>query len=309
LISAARATGNSGNLFWASYPFSTSVWDLEDEGTCLGILLSPLHPLRLSWLASVESTLWDSENSGDLVGTIEGWNFPSLGPSPTKSGSFIAVPSDTGDGQLFAGWSYMLSASIDGPESLDPPTKIAGLPAPGSAAGGMNKSSVASALKDYRRVNPHVTTLTIDLAASSEVSRLHELDDALLSVAKEWGAKEYNALPGGIRVQDSLQRVGDAPIAGVQSLINDGIKFPLVWSHYRHRAGSSQKCNLRFLQDSGLRLEVEPKGNDLIGSANLGVVASIPLRRFEAYSGRLDDSSRSYSFPTMSQSPDRKSGV
>ncbi len=302
MVAAARSTGNAGNLFWATYPFSASIWDTERDGACKGLLISPLHPIRLAWLASVEETLWNSEKSRDLVGTIEGWNFPALGPSFTKQGAFLAVPSDTGDGQIFSGWAYLLPASIDGAESLTPPTRIAGLSAPGSAAGGMNKSSVTSALKDYRRVNPHVTTITVDLAASTEVSRLQELDEALIRLATDWGENQSASIPGGIRIYDSLNRLGESPIPRIQTVLNKVVDFPLVWSHYKHRIGKSQKCNIRFLQDSGLRIEVRPKGHEEVGSANLGVLGPIPLRRFEAYSGKLGDSNGSFSFPTMIQS-------
>jgi DNA phosphorothioation-dependent restriction protein DptH len=302
LVAEARNSCNPATIFWASYPFSASIWDLQDTGTCQGVLLSPLHPIRMAWLASVERTIWESENSGNLVGTVEGWNFPVIGPSPTKNGSLIALPTDSGDGQLFAGWGYLVNASIDGPEALNAPVQIAGLPSPGSAASGMNSSSALSALKDYRRVNPHITTLTIDLASGQEATRLDEIDEAVLGIAKRWTSMEAGTLPGGIRVWDSLNRIGEAPIDDTQAIIADGVDSPLVWTRYKNRVGESKKCNVRFLQDSGLRIEVEPKGNERIGSANLGLIGSIPLRRFEAHSGKTDESNRSYSFPTLGQS-------
>lgn len=301
MIKAAKATGDASNVFWATYPFSASIWDLSVTGKCQGVLLSPLHPIRLGWLASVEDTLWDSEMAALLAGTIEGWNLPLLAPSPNKNGTFLAVPADAGEGQLFLGWSYLVSASIAGAESLETPLKIAGLPAPGSASGGMNASATLSALKDYRRVNPHVTTLTIDLAAAQRSSRLREMDDAILDATRKWSSADTTSLPGGIRVWDSLNREGDAPIEDTQVLISQGISTPMTWTRYQHNNASTKKCNVRLLQDTGLRIEVEPTGNRELGAANLGVLGSIPLRRFEAFSGKSDDNKLALSFPTLNQ--------
>ena len=53
-----RCSGESPMArFWSSFPFSVSVWD---GNTCEAVLLSPLHPIRLAWLASAEATLFDA---------------------------------------------------------------------------------------------------------------------------------------------------------------------------------------------------------------------------------------------------------
>lgn len=277
LVSAAHASRDPAAVFWASYPFSASVWDTKQAGRCRAVLLSPLHPIRLAWLAAAEWTLWEAEDPGALAGSIEGWNFPMVGPRDTTAGRMLAVPLDNGEEQVFLGWSMLVDVSIDAPEPLRPPVRIANLPAPGASASGLNATSVIAALKDYRRVNPHVSTLTVDLAAAAPTTRLDEVDEAVLSAMARWGSDSDNFLSGGVRVRDSLNRQGDAPRDEVAKLVTGEVHVPVSWSRYRPDAQRTEECNIRLLQDAGIRLQVADSG-----APTQGIVGDAPLRRFEA---------------------------
>ncbi|MFE6965505.1 hypothetical protein ACFVAJ_10340 [Agromyces sp. NPDC057679] len=283
LIEKAASSGNDPfGIFWATYPFSVSVWDLQ-TGECGAVYLSPLHPIRLAWLSGAEHTLREARRAIDLMGAIEGWNFPAVGPSETRSGRMVAIPSDNGAEQLFLGWSVLVRASTDRFQPLQSPSRVGALAAPGTTASGLNASTVSTALRNYRRMNPHVAGITVDLAASRETARLREVDDAVVSALREWG-NEDNHLIGGARILDATNRVGPAPLEGMTRLIRETPNLPLVWSRYEHVDGAQRASNIRILQDSGARVCVYPSDG-----ADLGVVGDVPLRRFEAVDPSFDE--------------------
>lgn len=294
LVEKARWLGEPAGVFWAAYPFSISVWATEPAAKCSAVLLSPLHPVRLAWLAGVESVLWESDWANHLAGTIEGWNFPLLGPKETSSGRMLAVPMETGDNQLFLGWSMLVRASIEGAEPLNAPEHIGEYPAPGSAASGLNATAVSAALRSYRQMNPHVSTLTIDLAASSESTRLHEVDDAVLKEIEAWTGRADFPLIGGARIWDSNRRSGEPPREKVGRLVRSSEGIPLTWSRYAPDSADMKRCNIRILQDAGVHVEVQ-SGQP----RNLGILAGAPLRRFEAVATNGASKSASASYPTF----------
>lgn len=294
LVEKARWNGDPAGVFWAAYPFSISVWATEPAARCSAVLLSPLHPVRLAWLAGVESILWESEWAKDLSGTVEGWNFPLLGPKEMSSGRMLAVPMETGDDQLFLGWSMLVRASIEGPEPLEAPDRIGDRPAPGSAASGLNATAVAAALRSYRQMNPHVSTLTVDLSASSESTRLHEVDDAVLKEIEAWTGRPDVSLIGGARIWDSNRRSGEPPREKMARLVRSNEGIPLTWSRYAPDSASMKRCNVRILQDAGVHLEVQSGQG-----RNLGVLGDAPLRRFESVAGNGASKLASASHPTF----------
>lgn len=294
LVEKARWIGDPAGVFWAAYPFSISVWETEPAAKCSAVLLSPLHPVRLAWLAGVESVLWESEWAGHLAGTVEGWNFPLLGPKEMSSGRMLAVPMETGDDQLFLGWSMLVRASIEGSEPLKAPDRIGDRPAPGSAASGLNATAVAAALRSYRQMNPHVSTLTVDLSASSESTRLHEVDEAVLREIEAWTMRPDVPLIGGARIWDSNRRSGEPPREKMARLVRSAKGVPLTWSRYAPDSANMKRCNIRILQDAGVHLEVQSGQG-----RNLGVLGDAPLRRFESVTGNGASKSSSTSHPTF----------
>ncbi|MHB1171113.1 MAG: ATP-binding protein [Lacisediminihabitans sp.] len=294
LVRCARETSDASTIFWATYPFSASIWDAKTSGKCVAVMLSPLHPLRLSWLASVESTLWDAPDAPDLAGTLEGWNFPLLGPRETLNGRMVAIPTDNGEGQIFLGWSMLVAASIDGELPLAAPIKVGNLNAPGSAASGLNATAAAAALRTYKKMHPHVSTLTIDLAANTETSRLDEVDEAVLAAVDEWTRATDARLRGGARIWDSLNRGGESPREAVNKLARNAVGSPITWARYKTDPMESKRANVRMLQDSGIRIEIGTGDRQ-----NLGLLGSVPLRRFEAYEPPTQISTSSESRPGL----------
>jgi hypothetical protein len=278
LVEFAKSTSNPAAIFWASYPFSLSVWSSSGDG-CTAVLMSPLHPLRLAWLSTTEWAFYNSQESTQLGGTVEAWNLPILGPRNSNAGRMLAVPLENGEDQLFLGWSMLVKASIDDPSPLELPIDVAGYPSPGASSSGLNASSVEASVRDYRKVNPHVSTLTVDLAATNKVRRLKEVDDAVLAATGLWGKPSTMAtsgLIGGIRVRDSLFRRGDSPRDEIASLLAKQPGVPISWSRYQPNQ-RTENCNLRLLQDAGIRVSVASEGG-----TNQGVIGPLPLRRFDS---------------------------
>ena len=127
---------------------------------------------------------------------IEGWNLPYIGPAEVSEGNVIAVPIDNGPEQLFIGWSMMVRTS----NMLAPlgPRGIAGRRAPGSSVSGLNGSSAAKAMSDYRYVNPFTSTLTVDLAAGSQSPRMEAVDRAVIDEIARWASRRTTHLREGL---------------------------------------------------------------------------------------------------------------
>lgn len=275
LIAAAVETGSPSAIFWASYPMSVSVWGTSVRYGCQGILLSPWHPIRLAWLAQTERTLRTAANASDLAGLVEGWNFPYIGPQESLNSRVIAVPMDPGEDQLFLGWSLMVPVTTDRYDTVTVPERAAGLDLPGTALSGLNGRAAADALSSYKAMKPHLSTLSVDLAAQERTPRLGEIDTAVLEIAKSWrkGSGDGRLL-GGVRVWDSLNRTGDVPTDEVRSLVRADPELLITWSRYVPRPLDSRSSNVRFLQDIGARMQVSRSESDT------GAIGPIPLRRF-----------------------------
>ncbi|MBT2554469.1 ATP-binding protein [Arthrobacter sp. ISL-5] len=293
LVDAARATGRDENVFWAAYPMSVSVWDVRGDEGCQAVLLSPLHPLRLAWLAGAEHVLFEAKNSVQHAGSIEGWNLPLVGPGESSSGRMLAVPTDSGEDQIFLGWSMMLPPGRSRPRRLSPPDRIGNAVTPGTAVSGLNATAVDAALRSFRRMHPHITTLTVDLHAQDRQIRLTEIDDSVLAVAEEWGKDDAGRLMGGVRVLDSVKREGPVPRDAVTRLVRENRDMLLTWSRYVPRPDSKVWCNIRLLQDSGTTVRVGD------GGKAYGVLGNVPLRRFESNLNRLTERRLSLSQPAV----------
>lgn len=298
LIHKARSVGDARGVFWATYPFSVVIRRTRPApASCKAVMLSPLHPVRLTWLAATEVLLREASNSKQLAGIIEGWNLPMIGPNDSAAGRLLAIPVDNGAGQVFLGWSMMVKAEVDDSAQLSSPRMISGKPAPGSAASGLNAAGVTSAIRDYRNLNPHVSTLTIDLAATTPAPRLAEIDHAVLREARAWASENTDSLAGGFRVLDSLNREGHPPRQELSSPRSSVLETPLTWSRYRDdsiETNFERNVNLRILQDSGLALQVTTSDGE-----GTGVMAETPVRRFSVPSGALGPSATAHIEPTL----------
>lgn len=278
LVQKAKNIGNELGIYWASYPFSVSVWEgFSNFGPKLkAVYLSPYHPIRLAWLSNVEIALFEAEYAEMLCGTIEGWNFPTVGPTNFGGGRLLAVPLDNAEEQIFIGWSVLIRSSVDDFSPLAAPYQIAGQEAPGSSSSGLNSGAVSSAIRDYRRINPHISTLTIDLAAVQESPRLADIDEAVLSEISKLTADSTETLEGGARIWDSINRKGSPPKEFMRQVTSTRSDIPINWSQYDPKLKGQKKFNIRILQDAGVSIMV--KDGDAEPS---GIAPSRPFRRFE----------------------------
>lgn len=302
LVGRAKEVGDDFGVFWASYPFSAGVWE-TDRGMprCNAILLSPLHPVRMAWMHEMERLLWHAASASSLMGVVEGWNLPTLGPSDS-GGRMLALPVDNGTEQLFIGWSLLARVSRDGSRPIELPALAGNRRLPGSAGSGLNGGGVAAALRDYRRINPHVSTLTIDIAASNPAPRLDEIDHAIIEEVGRWSGDREEGLPGGVRIYDSLRRHGDIPeIANLGQPHPERRRVPLVWQRYEPstRLADQKRSDVRVLQDSGAMVEVRETAQE-----PLGVLAEVPVRRYEV---RIptEEGAEAVSLPGVAQSSSR----
>lgn len=293
LVKFARREGNPLEIFWASYPFSFSVWDLSRESShCSAVLLSPLHPIRLAWFAAVEASLWEADNASQFLGTVEGWNFPFFGPGPNSSAPYFAVQSDTGDDQLFLGWSMLVSTEASSYSAPTSPRSIAGTSGLGTSPTGFNASTAKSALSAFKKLTPHLTSVVIDLARQTEAPRISEVDNAVVDVMRRW-AVDTDYYPGGMHILDSNKRVGDPPLEAVAKLLESESAPMLSWRRYEAKPAESVLSNLRLLQDPGLQVLIEA------GGGSNGYVDRIPLKRFSADSESLRDQNISVISPSI----------
>ena len=277
LVKKANELGDRIGRIWAAYPFSVSIWQTSNAPKLLSVLLSPLHPIRLSWLAQMEHSLRRAANARQFCGTVEGWNLPIVGPSNTANGKLMAVPCDIDSDQLFVGWSMMIDVSINGHDVLKAPTFGGSRKLPGISNAGLNANTVRDALKDFRRLHPHVATLTIDMSARSKSPKLHEMDAAVISEFTRWVTEERTGrgLVGGVRVFDSLNREGPQPefMGRARSASEPN---PITWKRYQSNPQIEIEANIRILQDSGIAVEITEDA-----TKTFGVLGSIPFRRFE----------------------------
>lgn len=281
LIRKADQVCTSGfGKFWARYPFSLSIWN-KTPRTLAAVMLTPFHPLRLAWIANAEDALRTSNAAVDIrrmfAGTISGWQFPMVTRSNREHGFLVAVPTDGGSDSLFAGWSMLVRVSADALAPLSIPKSAADSDVPGVSANGLDSSALESAIDDFCKANPFVSTMVVDLAATSPSPRTNQIDMGLISKLRSWVEARASAghSPGGVRIYDSTNRLGDIPQEASEILDTpSGTKTSLTWRKYDPQSVSPQ-ANIRVMNDSGVNVEVHASDR------RHGVVSRYPLRRFE----------------------------
>lgn len=282
LLQFAEAEDDDWLRFWVRYPFSVSIWSTTDEGArIVGVAISPYHPLRLAWLASVESTLRNSESrwTSFLAGGIAGWQFPYFSVSRHAAGRLIAMPLDAGSEALFAGWSLLVPVQVDGVRGLEVPKRAGALRLPGVASDGLSANAVESATAKFFELHPFVSTVSVDLASRTVAPKSHAVDIGLVQAVSKW--REHRRVrglaDGGVRIFDSVNREGDVhPSVGLLSTEDDLERAPFSWVRYEG-VNPGYAVNIRVLGDSGLNYVA---GN-LNGGIRSGSVSVGLLRRFE----------------------------
>jgi hypothetical protein len=271
LLQFASGNGGGTGLMWASYPFSASVWELTKGAPRLrAVLMGPLHPLRLTWLANAERLFRDAGNAPEFAGTVHGWDIPIVGPSQFSPMQMVAMPSEAGSQKVFMGWSALLHARTEDISPLEAPEFVGNRRFPGVSTSAVTAQAAKRALKDYLRINPHVSTLTVELAAAHTSIRDPGLDEAIIQqvVAEN--------LPGGLRVFDSTRRMGDIPAEAIASATaNQEGNVPLTWSCVDPSDAGDIYSDMRFVQDAAIGIGIY-EDRDAVDS---GVVGPVPVRR------------------------------
>lgn len=269
---------NEATHFWAVYPFSLSAWRTDNTLSPEAVLLSPFHPVRLAWVASVEAAFLEAPAGRQreyLAGTVAGWDLPLVGPADVSMGWMGAVATDPGPDQLFVGWAALARASADGFGPLQLPVKAGRYYLPGSSSTGLTASAVDAAVSDYTHMHPQVTTLTIDLPANAVTPRSVEVDAAVVSAASRW-LGTHGTEEGGVRVLDSNLRQGPIPRDEIATTFRNLAGGAFSWERYKNtRSGATQPSNLRILQDSGITMQFRSSQAE-----NSGHLGKIPFRRY-----------------------------
>lgn len=287
LVARANEIGDPWGQFWASYPFATSVWTTTPVPKCSTVLLTPFHPIRLGWLASVEALLSpvSTKRARRLALGIEGWNLPMFGPSEVPGVKCLAVPTDPGADYEFAGWSQLLRC--DG--GVNAHSEVCGRRMPSSSAIAISESSVQSAFSVFRRIHPYLSSLRVDLADEKPVNRAAGVDRQVLNAAVDDGLS--------LEVFDSVLREGEIP----QFPSDFGGKSRVTWRRYDPAVRSEKptRVHVRVLQDPNISVRLDPS-NPARGHRR-GVIGSAPLRRFVVARGgdTADAGIESYLDPSL----------
>ncbi len=296
LIVAAKQI-SPAEAFWSSYPFSVVIVDGElgrNFGRLQAVLLSPLHPVRLSWLHAV--SLFAQEVHGatavarELLGLVEGWNFPLVGyaPSPTEGViPLVAVPLDPGNERDFLGWSALavLTNSV-----VEIPATATGLPLPWAGRSGINDKVISSALTDYLNVSPYVGSIVVDLRSVARAPRSSEIDSAVLEFLTDRSNAVVAALSGGARVWDSSYRQGNGPRRDeLLVLRGDGsdANTSFEWRTYEAQDVPAH-ADIAFVENASVSL-------DIVDGAAAGFLGALPIRRIlpaDNAPGRMDQNFR-----------------
>lgn len=266
--------------FWARNPFSIAVVPVEyGSAPARGVLLSPLHPIRLAWAWRVQAGLREAYDDGVdpavSLSLLDGTFFPAYCLVNDEFGEpkpFMAIRIDAHPEDLFLGWHASV-AIVDNSPAI--PEWIDGRRFPADGLSGLTEASVGAALDDFIRVSPHVQALKIALAASQPTARSLSIDHGILAKLREMAVNSAE-LDGisGVRIFDSKARLGKPP--GFSS-IEDAFPsarpgFNLEWSVV---GPTTARCpHITFLEGNASRVSMS-----LSSEPGQGWLAHVPVRR------------------------------
>jgi hypothetical protein len=270
------------NRFWARYPFSIAIF-LDEPGfqACHTILLSPLHPLRISWLWALEVGLRSTyEDSGSQVNSfriLDPTVFPAVGSHVNGFGSnmhFASVPIDSAPAGVNMGWHALVHASDIGP--LKVPEWLNGGRFPVTGLSGLSAGAVSSAISDFLRVSPHVQVLEVELSSPTPCNRSQGVDEGIRDMVANL-ARTSHSLEGvgGIRVFDSKNRLGMSPSLDLlrEDLVLARAGFNVEWRVSKE--GHHEGAHVNVMEGSAAAITVNDSG-----ASSEGWLPEVPLRRF-----------------------------
>lgn len=290
LLAEAASTARQA---WAAYPFSALLFDTA-RGQPRGVLLSPLHPIRLAWVWSAQQAGQQLQShsvfnkaSRTFLRFVDGEMFPEVGPSTDGAGSWISTGLSAGPREIFAGWSLLSGIPF---ETGAPSNSIElfGSDLPFGTPSGLDQGGVSLALRDYLRIYPASQQLRIGLAAPSGGKRYAETDDAIIAAAANLLSQKGGALPGGVRIVDAGTRGGTPPSAAhVLARLQVGSEdlregsFPSFEWTTADTGGEPHAVDLQFVEDSAvtLRTDTVEEPVNAVGTAG----PTLPVNRFRSW--------------------------
>jgi len=279
---------------WAAYPFSVLLYN-QQRGQPEGVLLSPLHPIRLAWSWSVQNAgdelvnneIYDNVASSFLR-FVDGELLPLSGPATRGNERWIATGLSPGPQEFFAGWTLLAGHGLRENHS-GRSVKLLGLELPFGTPSGLDQGGVSAALRDYMRIYPASPQLRIGLAAPSGGERYAETDAAIIAASGDLLAQHGSLLPGGVRIFDSSNRKGKLPsaVSVLRKILPEalhaqgsGAHAPFEWTT-DPAYGPASSVDLQFIEDTIVHVGTEEiiDEGEVIGTSG----PSIPFSRFRSW--------------------------
>ena len=274
---------------WLGYPFSAILYDFK-FGKIKGILLSPLHPLRLAWHWSVqlesEKLAWNDrykDTASSFLRFVNGDSLPLLGSSLNRRKNYLSTSLSAGPEEFFCSWSMLSSLEFYSDLKNQSKFKLLGLELPLGAPSGIDNGGVIAAVKDYLRIYPYTQQLGVEVAAKDDRSRFADTDAAIEIASAEIVMGLGKDLPGGIRIYDTASRQTSAPQAKQvlkkferrgSTLEREQPNPTFEWTMNHNR----QKVDLRFLEESPIDVRLERSEDSSMKFGTTG--PGMPINRY-----------------------------
>ena len=295
------------NQSWLAYPLSAVLFN-PTKGQHVGVLLSPLHPLRLAWSWSAQNAAEDlakddvfSSVANSFLRFVDGDSLPLLGPSLNRPSIDLALSLAPGPHEFFCGWSMLAPSDLH--NNLDK-RSISVLKAylPLGAPSGLDRGGVSAAIRDYMRVFPFTPQMRIGLSSSGGLQRYVETDEAVVSAVTELVQGARTAVPGGVRILDSKSRKGNPPNATrvlreINSNLNESDTGDIVPPFEWLVDDGDRSVDVRFLEDAPIQIFV--KQSDDVTSLPRSAGPSTPISRFRNWVRNLSNPGLSVSLNTL----------
>jgi hypothetical protein len=279
---------------WLAYPFSGLLYN-QQRGEPEGVLISPLHPLRLAWCWSVQQAgdrLATSEIYRDVASTflrfVDGELLPLAGPATRGSERWVGAGLASGPREFLSGWALLTGTALRENHS-GKSINLLGLDLPFGTPSGLDQGGVSAALRDYMRIYPASPQLRIGLSATSGGERYAETDEAIIAASGDLLARHGDDLPGGVRIIDSSNRRGSLPsaVSVLQKILPEAVHSkgpaghaPFEWTTDPAR-GPASNVDLQFVEDTVVRIRAEEIFGDeeAVGTAG----PTLPFNRFRSW--------------------------
>ena len=291
---------------WLAYPFSALLYD-QSAGEVKGVLLSPLHPLKLAWSWSVQQVSDSVARSEVFRGAassflrfVDGELLPLSGPAPRGADRWVSTGLAPGPRELFAGWTLLAGAPLR-ESRAGKAIPLMGLELPFGTPSGLDKGSVAAALRDYMRIYPASPQVRIGLAAPRGGQRYAEADEAIVAASGELLDQIGDRLPGGIRIIDASERGGNppSPVNVLRKILPRGVDSedpaaspPFEWTTEGGH-GPASKVDIQFIEDTVVHVATEDinEESETIGASG----PAFPFSRYRSWHlGELANGVSSY---------------